>query len=62
MEIPITHSQSQLTTQSWALSPTNQQPTLFLHFFSILSPAPEGGALYHFLLEVVPFQSIFVQT
>ena len=33
MEIPITHSQSQLTTQSWALSPTNQQPPLFLHFF-----------------------------
>ena len=31
-------------------------------FFSILAPAPEGGALYHFLLEVVPFQSIFVQT
>ena len=35
MEIPITHSQSQLTTQSWALSPTNQQPPLFLHFFSL---------------------------
>ena len=62
MEIPITHSQSQLTTQSWGLSPTNQQPPLFLHFFCILSPAPGGEVLYHFLLEVVPFQSIFVQT
>ena len=41
-----------------ALSPTNQQPPLVLHFFAILSPAPGGGALYHFLLEVVPFQSI----